>query len=652
MMAAQASVDSGNMPYTVESALHFSNGGGIYLARDTSTGRQVVLREARPHAGLDGDGNDAVARLYREAETLRALGDLDFVPEYLGTFTVWEHHFLVEEYIEGETLWTYLASRTPLTGTAETPERAAEYATGALDLCDQLDRALRTLHERGYVFADLHPRNVLVRPDGRVALVDFEVAYRPDRDATPTLGCPGFITPKAFAGPERDQYALHCIKLAMFMPLTPMLDLADAKVDEFTDAITEFFPSAAPALTSTRDSLRRVLGVRDASRPSEHFEAAAADPSGPGMDGLVDALAEAITASATPERTDRLYPGDPHGLDDGGYSLAHGAAGVLFALRMAGREIDPEHVDWLTAAARRAPARAGLYHGLHGAALVLHGLGREEEALRILSRVDSSVPLPRSASLSRGLAGIGLTMRYFAAATGDDRWRRRQREILDRLTVLLSEAPSGATGSAGLMDGWAGAASFFLSSYEDFDVPAFPGLARQAIHRDLAAAENRDNGEVLLKDGMRLLAYLGDGSSGLAEPIARYVSLRADDELAEVHRGVLAAAQPLFTIEPGLLGGRAGLIATLAAHPGTDSLPDVLGRQIRRLSVHAVPLEGGIAFPGHWLLRLSMDLATGTAGVLYALQAARQAIGRHRSGDCRTLSDWSHATGLPFPRPQ
>ncbi|MFD1271449.1 hypothetical protein ACFQ51_04140 [Streptomyces kaempferi] len=46
--ASRTSVD--DFPYTVQSALHFSNGGGIYLARRTTDGQQVVLKEARPHA--------------------------------------------------------------------------------------------------------------------------------------------------------------------------------------------------------------------------------------------------------------------------------------------------------------------------------------------------------------------------------------------------------------------------------------------------------------------------------------------------------------------------------------------------------------------------------------------------------------------------
>jgi hypothetical protein len=44
--------------------------------------------------------------------------------------------------------------------------------------------------------------------------------------------------------------------------------------------------------------------------------------------------------------------------------------------------------------------------------------------------------------------------------------------------------------------------------------------------------------------------------------------------------------------------------------------------QIERLSWHALTYQGQLAFAGDSLLRLSMDLATGSAGVLLALTAA------------------------------
>jgi hypothetical protein len=51
-------------------------------------------------------------------------------------------------------------------------------------------------------------------------------------------------------------------------------------------------------------------------------------------------------------------------------------------------------------------------------------------------------------------------------------------------------------------------------------------------------------------------------------------------------------------------------------------LDGAIADHVHRLAWHALPYEGHLAFPGHRLLRLSMDLATGTAGVLLALGAA------------------------------
>ena len=46
-------------------------------------------------------------------------------------------------------------------------------------------------------------------------------------------------------------------------------------------------------------------------------------------------------------------------------------------------------------------------------------------------------------------------------------------------------------------------------------------------------------------------------------------------------------------------------------------------RHMRLLSWHALPYQGCLAFPGDQLARLSTDLATGAAGILLALHAAR-----------------------------
>ena len=94
------------MPYRVERALHFSNGGGVYLGRTRRRDRptRVVLKEARPHAGLDGDGSDAVTRLAREAAAMRALAAVPGLARLVGEHQVWEHRFLAVAQVPGATL--------------------------------------------------------------------------------------------------------------------------------------------------------------------------------------------------------------------------------------------------------------------------------------------------------------------------------------------------------------------------------------------------------------------------------------------------------------------------------------------------------------------------------------------------------------------
>lgn len=55
---------------------------------------------------------------------------------------------------------------------------------------------------------------------------------------------------------------------------------------------------------------------------------------------------------------------------------------------------------------------------------------------------------------------------------------------------------------------------------------------------------------------------------------------------------------------------------------GTAARNGTVAAQLRRLAWHAIDYRGYPAFPGEELLRLSMDLATGNAGVLLAVGTA------------------------------
>jgi hypothetical protein len=72
-------------------------------------------------------------------------------------------------------------------------------------------------------------------------------------------------------------------------------------------------------------------------------------------------------------------------------------------------------------------------------------------------------------------------------------------------------------------------------------------------------------------------------------------------------------------ILPGLETGRAGILLYLAGRSPAPRTDPLVAKQLKNLAWHVLPYADGLAFPGGALLRLSMDLATGTAGVLLAL---------------------------------
>lgn len=570
--AIQAFADDDDLvlPYDVQEALHFSNGGGIYKARDPHTGRSVILREARPAAGLDRDGHDAVSRLNKERLILEELAGLDFVPQVLGSFVSWEHHFIAEEYFEGETLWQYVVRCNPSVRPDPAAADISTYTENILGILRQLEDAVAVLHERGVVFGDLQFKNIIVRPGGKVALVDFEAAFHPASDPAPALVTPGFSSAEHRDGTAIDSYAMDCLRLAVFLPLTEMLEQDPGIAGLLIDSAADLFRLPGTYADGLRAGLAGRPGAlnRDVS---ERFRGDLARGVS-SYERLRAALAEAIASSATPGRTDRLFPGDVNLHPHGGHTLAHGAAGVLHAMQACGADIDPGHVQWLADAARRARfPRPGLYDGLHGTGYVLHQLGRVNDALNVIDHALGLIQHNERTSLGlfSGLSGIALALLRLAQATGDGGFRAVAMDLADRIAGVVhpeddTSSPALHAG-AGLLHGFSGPALLFVELYKDTGDHGFLDLAAAALNRELLRCKTAEDGSVnLLDDRNRLLPYLGEGSAGVGLALHSYLKQRQDERLQESLAGIQHAARVPFTIQPNLFRGRAGLMAFLA----------------------------------------------------------------------------------------
>ncbi|MFE9047212.1 class III lanthionine synthetase LanKC [Streptomyces rubiginosohelvolus] len=664
-LEARAAVGLADLPYAVEKALHFSNGGGVYLGRDTRTGEQVVLKEARPHAGLAADGADAVARLERERTALEHLAGLDCVPDVRDVFQVGDHHFLVLQHIPGTTLNTVFARRFPLARQHPSPELLAEHTAWAEELYGQVERAVEAVHERGIVISDLHMSNVMVDEEaGRIVLLDFEAASPAADRRRQIVANPAFVAPADRRGTDIDRYALACLRLALYLPLTTLFGIDRTKAAGLARDIARAFPVAEEALRPAVEEILRDMrnageaGARPAPAATSGTTPASASgrdsgqASGSGRDsgtasasasGLAsaspaelrdwprarDALARAVTASCTPERDDRCFPGDiaQFATATGGQSFAYGAAGVLYALHETGAPPCAPAEDWLLRHAKDPASGSplGFYDGLTGIAWTLHRIGRTAEAADLL-RIILDQPLEGLApGLHNGYAGIGLALDDLArTASATD--APALSAAADRCTALAVRAlvdgpPSPRTG---LLHGASGIALLLIRRYATTGDTALLDLAAAALRRDLERCRAGDDGSLLVVEGKRLMPYVGSGSAGIAAVIDAYLAQRPDPELETAGRALLPAALSAFYVQPGLFRGSAGLLLHLAATPLCDPADRqrAIDRHTDLLGSHALAFGGGLAFPGEQLMRLSMDLATGTAGALLALGAA------------------------------
>jgi len=132
--------------------------GEVYRAHDTRLGRTVAIKVLPSTATQD---STARHRFEREARAVATLSD----PHICPLFDVGRHEgrdYFVMEYLAGETLAARLS-------------RGRLNFDEALDVADQVARALVAAHRAGIVHRDLKPGNIMLT-DGGVRLLDFGLA--------------------------------------------------------------------------------------------------------------------------------------------------------------------------------------------------------------------------------------------------------------------------------------------------------------------------------------------------------------------------------------------------------------------------------------------------------------------------------------------
>ena len=134
--------------------------GVVYLARQTTLERAVVLKKMRRDLTLDPS---MVERFQREARAAAAVHHQNVVAVY-DCFTMRGDHYIAEEYVDGPDLRSVL----------DEVKRLEPGIAAIIGL--QIIRGLEEIHATGIVHRDLKPGNVLLGRAGETKIADFGIA--------------------------------------------------------------------------------------------------------------------------------------------------------------------------------------------------------------------------------------------------------------------------------------------------------------------------------------------------------------------------------------------------------------------------------------------------------------------------------------------
>ena len=269
--------------YKIESVLGQGAYGITYLATATMKGAlgniavKVAIKEffSKELNTRKVDGNvsevssDSLAGKYsnmflREARNLSHLKHEGIV-NVLEAFPENNTHYYVMEYVDGGSLDAYIRSKG----------RLSERET--LSLARQIGSALSFMHKNKMLHLDLKPKNIMLRADGTLCLIDFGLSKQYEADGEPEssttigLGTPGYAPleqgdsddRKTFA-PTLDIYAFGATLFKMLTGKTP-----PRSSDIFNEGFPEDELLSLEISEETISAIRHAMSPRKGDRPQK-----------------------------------------------------------------------------------------------------------------------------------------------------------------------------------------------------------------------------------------------------------------------------------------------------------------------------------------------------------------------------------------------
>lgn len=249
--------------------------GEVYLANDSEHDRMVAVKVLN-----QSDDFEKLRRFRQEAKAVSALNH----PNILTFHESGQHdgfHFIVSEYIKGETLRDVL-KKNNLT------------LDEILDIAVQIGNALAAAHELGIVHRDIKPENIMILPDGYVKVLDFGLAKLTNLEkmlqSTPDaptasvihtqsgliMGTVNYMSPEQLRGQTADErtdvWALGAVLFEMLSGQQPFT--GESVSDTIAAILNQPVPSVSQISTAVPPEIEAVIAKALEKQKDDRFPTA------------------------------------------------------------------------------------------------------------------------------------------------------------------------------------------------------------------------------------------------------------------------------------------------------------------------------------------------------------------------------------------
>ena len=269
----------GNREFEVLRKLGSGRFAQVYMVQDEYWKDVFVIKVFNQESG-------DFERAQQEFKILKELApQCKYLPQVYDIYQLYDLSYYVKmEYIEGQNLTNLITLGVSL--------------REAYPIVAQLLKAVSCLHENQLLHRDIKPDNILITPQGRVVLVDFNVSRRLEGEHDTFVGTPGYIPPEIIESSGTWQYCgdLYAVGVVLYELLT------GHKPFKKNQAILNQKPLRDRNIS---DRLAQVTLKTIAYEPTERFQSA---------EEMLQALKEAnwgFELPKPPERPDEQKPFPP-----------------------------------------------------------------------------------------------------------------------------------------------------------------------------------------------------------------------------------------------------------------------------------------------------------------------------------------------------